>query len=69
MRISDVFTMGGDFGHDYGGYGGYGGYSGYSGYACYGDFNRYCFSGSRPFRAPIQVEAPDLYGKEDHKAY
>jgi hypothetical protein len=60
MRISDVFTMGADYGY---------GDGGYSGYACYGDFNRYCFHGSRPFRAPIQVEAPDLYGKEDHKAY
>ena len=63
MRISDVFTMGGDFGN------GYGGDSDYRGYACYGDFNKYCFRGSRPFRAPIQVEAPDLSGKEDHKAY
>jgi hypothetical protein len=63
MRISDVFTMGGDLGN---GYGGYSGYSGYGGYRCYGDYGGDCFSGSRPFKAPIQVEIPD---KEDNKAY
>jgi hypothetical protein len=67
MRISDVFTMGADYGNGDGGYSGYS--SGYTGYACYGDYSRWCLRGGRPFRAPIQVEAPDLYGKEDHKAY
>ena len=64
MRISDVFTMGGDLGN------GYGGYSGYGGYRCYGDYGGDCFSGSRPFRAPYQVEITDLrHDKEDNKAY
>lgn len=57
MRISDVFTMGCDFGYGDGGYRGY------------GDFNRYCYRGVRPFRAPIQVKAPDLYGKDGKGAY
>jgi hypothetical protein len=58
MRISDVFTMGGDWGN------------GYGGYRCYGDYGGDCFSGSRPFKAPIQVDAPDLrHDKEDNKAY
>jgi hypothetical protein len=58
MRISDVFTMGGNFGY---------GDGSYEGYRCYGDYGGDCFSGSRPFEAPIQVKAPDLRKENGNK--
>jgi hypothetical protein len=67
MRISDVFTMGGDLGNGYSGSSGSSGSSGYGGYRCYGDYGGDCFSGSRPFRAPIQVGAS--FDKEDKGGY